>query len=188
MRKDTLKEIRRSITRARDEHRKNLNEISRINDSVKYSPHTSTVFDKNNLNQASIDDTADEGGGIDEVEKKFGDYEDLNIKQQSPVPPSQQNPQSSAEPNKVTVTQSVALEKMPQFPCPLEKVPFNLTMRDTANHNKKLMRVQSSERKDIIGSIGSSKIDMLQQNLQKLEKLERRLMRGRGQKEAAKNR
>lgn len=61
-------------------------------------------------------------------------------------------------------------------------------MRDPANNHKKLMRVQSSERKDIIGSIGSSKIDMLQQNLQKLEKLERRLMRGRGQKEAAKNR
>ena len=61
MRKDTLKEIRRSITRARDEHRKNLNEISRINESVKYSPRTSTVFDKNcNLNQASIDVTVDD--------------------------------------------------------------------------------------------------------------------------------
>ena len=136
MRKDTLKEIRRSITRARDEHRKNLNEISRINDSVKYSPHTSTVFDKDNLNQASIDDTADEG-------KKFDDYEDLNTKQRSPITSQQIAPQSSsaAEPSKVTVTQSVALEKMPQFPCPLEKVPFNLTMRDPANNHKKLMRV-----------------------------------------------
>ena len=178
MRKDTLKEIRRSITRARDEHRKNLNEISRINDSVKYSPHTSTVFDKtNNLNQASIDDTVDN----DEEEKLVGDYDDHK---QSPIT-SQQNNTPAAEP-KVIVTQSVALEKMPQFPCPLEKLPFNLTMRDQGN-SKKLNRVQSSERRDIVGSIGSSKIDMLQQNLQKLEKLERRLMRGRGQKEAAKN-
>ena len=97
-RKDTLKEIRRSITRARDEHRKNLNEISRINDSVKYSPNRSPAFDKDNLNQASIDDSAD-------VEKKFGDYEDLNTKQQSPITSQQNAPQSSAaEPNKVTVT------------------------------------------------------------------------------------
>ena len=66
MRKDTLKEIRRSITRARDEHRKNLNEISRINESVKYSPRGSTQFDLNNLNQASIDETEVDGDKIDQ--------------------------------------------------------------------------------------------------------------------------
>ena len=37
-RKDTLKEVRRSISRARVEHKKNLDKISKINDSVKYSP------------------------------------------------------------------------------------------------------------------------------------------------------
>lgn len=45
-RKETLKEVRRSISRARIEHRKNLDAISKINDSVKYSPqkqHTIVV-------------------------------------------------------------------------------------------------------------------------------------------------
>ena len=58
-----LKEIRRSISRARDEHRHNLHEINRINDSVKYSPRGSTHFDKDNLNQASIDLTDQEFPG-----------------------------------------------------------------------------------------------------------------------------
>ena len=33
-----MKEIRKSISRARDEHRKILEEISKINNSVQYSP------------------------------------------------------------------------------------------------------------------------------------------------------
>ena len=61
------------------------------------------------------------------------------------------------------MAQSVALEKMPKFPCPLDKLPFNQTMKEAIDStaSKKLMRVQSSERTDAIGSIGSNKIDML---------------------------
>ena len=45
-RKD-LKDVRQSISRARDEHRRNLQEISKINESVKYSPRVS--LDRDNL-------------------------------------------------------------------------------------------------------------------------------------------
>jgi len=42
IRRDTnfknFKEGKRSISRAREDHKRNLNEISKINDSVKYSP------------------------------------------------------------------------------------------------------------------------------------------------------
>ena len=68
-RKNALNEIRRSVSRARDEHIKNLHEINRINDSVKYSPRASTHFDKDNLNQASIDDTEENSiGQMDYIE------------------------------------------------------------------------------------------------------------------------
>ena len=43
-RKDTLKEVRRSISRARVEHKKNLDKISKINDSVKYSPQKQSTI------------------------------------------------------------------------------------------------------------------------------------------------
>ena len=47
------KEVRQSISRARDEHRRNLQEISKINESVKYSPRVS--LDRDNLHQRSVD-------------------------------------------------------------------------------------------------------------------------------------
>ncbi len=53
-RKETLKEVRRSNSRVRDEHRKNLERISKINDSVKYSPKKSAMEGKELLRK-SID-------------------------------------------------------------------------------------------------------------------------------------
>ena len=52
-----MREISRSISRARDEHLRNLQEISKINDSVKYSPGRkgTTVVERDNLNQKSVD-------------------------------------------------------------------------------------------------------------------------------------
>ena len=88
-----------------------------------------------------------------------------------------ENSTSTQKKHKVSsVTQSVTLEEVPSFPCALDKLNFNLKGSKDGN----LPRVQPNERNDVVGAMGSTKIDMLQQNLQKLEKLERRLMRGRG--------
>lgn len=64
----------------------------------------------------------------------------------------------------IGVTQSVALHQMPLD-----------GLDESVNCNQGLSRVQSTER-----DLPTTKIDMLHQNLQKLERLERRLMRGRG--------
>ena len=64
----------------------------------------------------------------------------------------------------LSMTQSMALKHIP-----LEQI-------NTSNvGSKQLSRVNSTDR-----DVSSNKIDKLQQNLAKLEKLERRLMRGRG--------
>ena len=62
------------------------------------------------------------------------------------------------------MTQSVALQQVPLD-----------GLGEGAGGNQGLSRVQSTER-----DLPTTKIDMLHQNLQKLERLERRLMRGRG--------
>ena len=62
------------------------------------------------------------------------------------------------------MTQSVALQQVPLD-----------GLDEGASGNQGLSRVQSTER-----DLPNTKIDMLHQNLQKLERLERRLMRGRG--------
>ena len=62
-RKETLKEVRKSISKARDEHRRNMEQINQINDSVKYSPQRSIIMNMDNLNQKSIDTCDDNDNG-----------------------------------------------------------------------------------------------------------------------------
>ena len=75
-----------------------LNEVSQINESVKYSPRNSQA-ERDNLNQQSIDDTDEE----------------VSLRKDSTI--------GSGGDGGAPVTQSVAIEKVPQFSFPLDRLP-----------------------------------------------------------------
>jgi len=141
-------ELSRSISQVREEHRRNLEEINKINQSVKYSARRSVQGAPDGLQQSSIN-------SLEEVPLLYGEH-CFSAKKKLHGEGS------------LSVTQIVALQNK----------SLDQYKASGCGSVKRISRMQSTEGGHHTES--ATRIDMLQQNLEKLAKLERRLMRGRG--------
>ena len=118
---------------------------------MKYSPRGSVKSQKDGLQQCSID-------SMDEVPLLYGEHCFSGKKK--------------LREGSFSLTHSMAFHN-----ASLDR--FNSGSASGCGSKTKISRVQSTENAGQLGE-PTSQIDMLQQNLDKLAKLERRLMRGRG--------